>query len=92
MRLLWRALSLRDREHIMQRIALDNPLAAVQLDELFEACAERARQRPSLYKLGRVIGTREIVVKPNYVMVYRAHGEHVEVLRILHSRQQWPSV
>lgn len=29
------------------------------------------RQRPTLYKTGRVRGTREIVVRPNYVMVYR---------------------
>ena len=74
----------------MQRIAIDNPMAAIHLDELFETCAERARQRPQLYKSGRITGTRELVVKPNYVMVYRVHGEQVEIVRILHSRQQWP--
>lgn len=91
MRLMWRALSLKDREHIMQRIAGDNPMAAIHLDALFETYAESARQQPQLYKAGRITGTREIVVKPNYVMVYRVQGEQVEVVRILHSRQQWPS-
>ena len=34
--------------------------------------------------------TREIVVRPNYVMVYRVAGDVVEVLRVLHAAQQWP--
>ena len=41
-------------------------------------------------KSGRVKGTREIVVRPNYVMVYRVSGKVVEVLRVLHVAQQWP--
>ena len=35
-------------------------------------------------------GTREIVVRPNYAMVYRVSPEAVEVLRVLHAAQQWP--
>lgn len=51
------------------------------------------RQRPTLYKTGRVRGTREIVVRPNYVMVYRIEedGGALAVLRVLHAAQQWPS-
>ena len=56
----------------------------------FEAEAENARKRPTLYKPGRVKGTREVVVRPNYVMVYRVSGNVVEVLRVLHAAQQWP--
>ena len=62
----------------------DIPLAVL------EAKAESARQRPTLYKPGRVKGTREIVVRPNYAMVYRVSPEAVEVLRVLHAAQQWP--
>ena len=89
-RLTWRPMALLDRETIMGHIALDNPAAAIDLDQDFEAKAENARQRPKLYKAGRVKGTREIVVRPNYVMVYRVTGDLVEVLRILHAAQQWP--
>lgn len=35
-------------------------------------------------------GTREILVRPNYVMIYRITGDVVEVLRVLHATQQWP--
>lgn len=77
----------------MGYIAQDNPVAAIELDDEFEAKAEQARQRPTLYRAGRVPGTREIVVRPSYVMVYRWDEELnvVILLRVLHSAQQWPS-
>jgi len=83
-------MSLADRDAIMEYIARDNPTAAIDLDLKFEAKAENARQRPRLYKPGRMKGTREIVVRPNFVMVYRVTGDVVEVLRVLHAAQQWP--
>ena len=89
-RLTWRPRALADRDDIMVYIAQDTPTAAIDLDLEFEAKAENARLRPKLYKAGRVKGTREIVVRPNYVMVYRVTGDVVEVLRVLHAAQQWP--
>lgn len=83
-------MALADRDAIMVYIAQDNPTAAIDLDLEFEAKAEYARLKPKLYKAGRVKGTREIVVRPNYVMVYRVTGDLVEVLRVLHAAQQWP--
>jgi len=86
-------LALADLDANMVHIAQDNPTAASDLDLEFEAKAESARLRPKLYKAGRVKGTREIVVRPNYVMVYRVQRDVVEVLRVLrvlHAAQQWP--
>ena len=83
-------MALADRDAIMVYISQDSPAAAIDLDLEFEAKAENARLRPKLYKAGRVKGTREIVVRPNYVMVYRVTGDVVEVLRVLHAAQQWP--
>lgn len=83
-------MALADRDAIMVFISQDNPTAAIDLDLEFEAKAENARLRPKLYKAGRVKGTREIVVRPNYVMVYRVIGNVVDILRVLHAAQQWP--
>ena len=83
-------MALVDRDDFMVYIAQDNPTAAIDLDLEFEAKAENARLRPKLYKAGRVKGTREIVVRPNYLMIYRVTGDVVEVLRVLHAAQQWP--
>ncbi|MGL6109551.1 MAG: type II toxin-antitoxin system RelE/ParE family toxin [Rubrivivax sp.] len=89
-RLTWRSMALTDRDAIMDHIARDNPSAAIDLDLEFEAKAGNARIRPRLYRAGRVKGTREIVVRPNYVLVYRVTGTVVEVPRVLHAAQQWP--
>jgi toxin ParE1/3/4 len=83
-------MALADRDAIMMYVAQDNPTAAIDLDLGFEAKAENARKRPTLYRPGRVRGTREIVVRPNYVMVYRITGDAVEMLRVLHAAQRWP--
>jgi addiction module RelE/StbE family toxin len=74
----------------MNRISQDNPDAAADLDEMFESKGEIARQRPTLYKKGKVDGTREIVAASNYVIVYAIKKDCVEVLRVLHARRQWP--
>ena len=79
-----------DRDAILVYIAQENPTAAIDLDLEFEAKAENARLRPKLHKAGRVKGTHEIVVRPNYVMVYRVIGDVVDVLRVLHAAQRWP--
>jgi plasmid stabilization system protein ParE len=74
----------------MDRISQDNPVAAADLDEIFESKGEVARQRPTLYRRGKVEGTREIVAASNYIIVYMIKDECVQVLRIMHARQQWP--
>jgi len=76
-------MALADRDAVMIYIAQDKPTAAIDLDLEFGAKAENAKLRPKPYKAGRVKSTREIVVRPNYIMVYRITGDVVEVLRVL---------
>jgi addiction module RelE/StbE family toxin len=92
MKMVWRPMAEADRENIFDYIAQDNPQAAIELDEAFKDKAELAARNPKLYKAGRVRGTREIVVRPNYVMVCGIEQENdtLVVLRVLHAAQQWP--
>jgi addiction module RelE/StbE family toxin len=90
MRVEWREAALEDREVIMEFIGRDNPAAALQLDEDFEAKAAQACSKPTLYKPGRMKGTREIVVRPSYVMVYQVEADAVVILRVMHAARQWP--
>jgi plasmid stabilization system protein ParE len=42
--------------------------------------------------LGRVTGTGEMVVRPNYIVVYAFDAHKVYVLRVLHAAQRWPNL
>jgi toxin ParE1/3/4 len=55
-----------------------------------ETKASRLPERPELYRMGRAAGTREMVVRPNYLVVYAVDERAVRILRVLHAAQQWP--
>lgn len=87
----WRRMALIDRERIAEYIAdQGSPAAARKLDAEFVEKAAKAAQRPRLYRSGRMRGTHEIVVRPNYIMVYQVEAGTVVILRVLHTAQHWP--
>lgn len=75
---------------IVTYIADHDPAAAQRIKDAIEACAERLTDHPAMYRPGRVEGTREAVVHPNYILVYRVADAVVEVISLVHSRQQYP--
>ena len=90
MRLAWTRLALNDRQAIRSYIALDNPMAALALDELFAEKAGRLADHPGLGRPGRVNSTRELVVHQHYLMIYDLANDQVRILRVLHTARQWP--
>ncbi len=90
LRLLWASSALRDLHQIIGYIADRNLPAVERLQGLIENAAEHLPAHPFLHRPGRVPGTREAVVHPNYILVYRVGAETVEVLAVVHSRQQYP--
>ncbi|MGM0429896.1 MAG: type II toxin-antitoxin system RelE/ParE family toxin [Pseudomonadota bacterium] len=90
MELLWTPEAIQDREDIYDYIEVDNPTAALALDELFSEKASRLAEHPDLRRLGRVADTLELVAHQNYVLVYDVIRTQVRVLRVLHATQQWP--
>lgn len=92
MKLLWTHMASADRKDIREYIENHNPAAALAIDELFSELASRLLDHPGLGRPGRVIGTRELVVHQNYVLIYDAVNDQVRILRVLHSAKQWPPV
>ena len=58
--------------------------------EEIDAKVSRLQEAPKLYRRGRVDGTREMVVRPNYLVIYSETQGTVTVLRVLHAAQMWP--
>lgn len=86
----WRASARKDLTGIIRYIADRNPAAARRVRDLIEAAILPAAEHPYLYRLGRVPGTREVVAHPNYVLVYRVVVDCIEVVSVLHARQEYP--
>lgn len=88
--LLWSPKALDELDNLTDYIGERNPSAADRLTERIQGCAERLTHFPYMHRSGRVPGTREAVVHPNYVLVYRVTADAGEVLGVLHTRQQYP--
>lgn len=86
----WKPAAIADRKGITAYIAQDNPRAAIEMGDALIAQAAQLDLRSKLGRIGRVQGTRELVVHPNYILIYRIAGKAVEVLRVKHAAQKWP--
>lgn len=79
-----------DLHFIFAYISERNADAALELLDRIEACAERLSDLPFMYRVGRREGTREAVLHPNYVLVYRVGADTVEIVSVMHTRRQYP--
>jgi len=77
---------------IHAHIATDNPQAANALrDRVLVFVETKLASHPAIGRPGRVEGTRESVIHPSYILVYRVKDEAIEILTIRHSARRWPS-
>lgn len=74
---------------ILDYIGERNIAAALRIEALVQETADRIPDHPYVHRPGRVPGTREAIVHPNYILVYRVGGE-IEIAAVLHARQQYP--
>lgn len=89
-RLEWRQAARADLLAIVDYISDDNSDAAQHLKDEIEAKAFKLPEHPKLYRPGRVAGTREMVVRSNYIVIYMENADTVSILRVLHAARQWP--
>ncbi|OFC31407.1 type II toxin-antitoxin system RelE/ParE family toxin [Pseudomonas aeruginosa] len=86
----WGREALNDLVEIVSYIEQYNATAAASLHSNIVSAAEGLSGFPYGFRPGRVAGTREIVVHPNYLVVYRVGDTAIDVLRVLHARQEYP--
>lgn len=92
MQLTWRPRAAKERGDAIDYIAAEDPgTALLQLDRI-EQQTDVLLQQPKLGRIGRVKGTRELVIsRTPFVVIYRLSGaQHIEILRFLHGSRQWP--
>ncbi|WP_198115559.1 type II toxin-antitoxin system RelE/ParE family toxin [Massilia rhizosphaerae] len=87
----WKKQAINDLIKIGQHIAKDSPASAEKMINLIEDKVTPLAAHPNLGRIGRKRGTHELVAHENYVVIYRVLTEKVEILRVKHTAQQWPS-
>lgn len=85
----WRWKAARDREKLFDFIADFSPQGALHVDLEISRAVDLLSVNPKLGRTGRVKGTREYVVSPNLVLVYRIRSklQIFEIMRLLGARQ-----
>ncbi|MFM0165665.1 type II toxin-antitoxin system RelE/ParE family toxin [Paraburkholderia sediminicola] len=85
----WRPHARQALQDIYEYIDDRSPEAAdAMFDTITSAVADLA-EHPYIYRVGRVRNTREMVVHPNYLVVYRV-TDRIVIVDVLHARRQYP--
>jgi len=91
MRVRWTARAADDLAHIVDYIRKDNPAVALRVARTIYQDIAELRAYPSMGRIGLAENTRELIFSPwPYIAVYEVIGDHVQVLRIRHTAQDWP--
>jgi toxin ParE1/3/4 len=90
--IVWLPTGRRTRVAQIDYIAGDNPSAAARIDEDLGRQVRQLRDHPLIGRPGRAAGTRELVIsRTPFIVIYRITDRRIEMLRVLHGAQQWPS-
>jgi addiction module RelE/StbE family toxin len=90
MKVLWASAAQLDRSDIFDYISLDNPSAAIRMDEVFSNAATSLGDQPMLGHPGKIGGTRELIPHENYRLVYEVEDQTVWILALVHVARKWP--
>jgi toxin ParE1/3/4 len=91
MRLAWSASALNDRIEIFEHVSIDDPGAAIHIDQRIDDLIRGLLRFPEIGRPGRVPGTRELVIMgTGLIAAYRIDGDTIRVLRLLHGARKWP--
>ena len=87
----WTEPAARDLEEISEYIRKDRPIATGAVSQSLFDAANSLSLLPGRGRVGRIPGTRELVVSGlPYIVVYRLTSTAVQILRIYHGARNWP--
>ena len=91
MQIPWSPAAAEDLSRIFEYIRPDNPSAAERVVRTIYDTAGSLESFPYRGRVGRVDGTRELVLPSlPFVVVDRVLEDAVEVAKVIHGAQRWP--
>jgi toxin ParE1/3/4 len=91
MKVVWTAPASRELEAIGDYISRASPAAAARIVTRILDRVDDLARFPGSGRVGRVAGTRELVVTGTpFIVPYRVRFDRVEVLSVFHGARKWP--
>ena len=89
-RIRWTVRALRRLDQIGAYIEKDDPNAAGRVVTRLVAAVDMLAELPAAGRIGRITGTRELVLSDiPYIIPYRLRHD-IEILTVMHASQKWP--
>ena len=89
--LIWSPTARAHLRHAEAFVAEDNPRAAARTAKRILDAVERLKEFPASGRPGILPHTRELVVPGTpFFLPYRAKGEAIEILGVIHGARRWP--
>jgi toxin ParE1/3/4 len=95
LKVVWLARAINQRDAQLDYIAAESPAAAIRVGDQVAQQVDQLASSPELGRLGRVDGTRELVIaRTPLIAIYRVNlaKDRLEILAILHGAQMWPPI
>jgi toxin ParE1/3/4 len=90
-KIFWLETAEEARQTHIEAIAETNLNAALKALDALTLQLDKLRQFPQMGRLGRVEGTRELIISgTKFIVVYRVINDQIQVLNFLHTAQGWP--
>lgn len=91
MKIVWTEPARQDLRQIFEYIADENPHAAGRLLAVIKEQAVLLQHNPHMGRIGRVDGTRELVITgTQYILPYRLKENQIQILAVFHGARRWP--
>jgi addiction module RelE/StbE family toxin len=89
----WQAQAQKDFEGILYYLLEQQSSAGPSvIKDITHFTTKQLQTAPLSGRLGRVDGTRELIVpRPQYVVVYRVSNDEIQVLSVRHQARLWPN-
>lgn len=89
--IVWLAEASAEKDEILDYIAEHSVLAALGIDQHIFDQVSQLSEFPFLGRKGRIPDTFELVISSTpYIVAYRIHGDHVQILHVFHEKRDWP--
>ncbi len=92
MKIVWTPRATRDLRAAYDYWAEErSPAAADAMLDIIFSAVEMLESHPAIGRIGRVAGTRELVIlRTPFLIAYRLHRDSFQLLALLHGARKWP--